>query len=131
MERFYSVLLGLFASVALALAASGIYGVFAYWVSQRQREMGLRIALGASPGEIVRLILSRGLAVAVPGLTAGVVAALMLARALSGTFRGIDTVDPIVLATAAAVLATVAMTACLVPARQAARVQPTVALRSE
>ncbi len=93
--------------------------------------MGLRIALGASPVEIVRLILSRGLAVAVPGLAVGVVAALMLARALSGTFRAIDTVDPIVLATAAAVLATVAMTACLVPARQAARVQPTVALRSE
>ena len=131
MERFYSVLLGLFASVALALAASGIYGVFAYWVSQRQREMGLRIALGASPVEIVRLILSRGLRVAVAGLAAGVVAALLLARALAGTFRGIEAVDPLVVAIAAAVLATVAMTACLVPARQAARVQPTVALRSE
>ncbi len=93
--------------------------------------MGLRIALGASPGEIVRLILARGLRVAVSGLAAGVVAALMLARALSGAFRGIDAVDPIVIATAAAVLATVAMTACLVPARHAARVQPSVALRSE
>jgi len=131
MERFYSILLGLFASVALALAASGIYGVFAYWVSQRQRELGLRIALGASPSEVIRLILSRGLAVALPGLAAGVVTALLMARVLSGTFRAIDAVDPVVITAAACVLAVVAMTACLVPARHAAKVEPTVALRSE
>ena len=94
MERFYSILLGLFAAVALTLAASGIYGVFAYWVRQRQREMGLRIALGASPSEVRRLVLSRGVAVTVPSLVAGLGTALALSKALSSTFRGVDTVDP-------------------------------------
>ncbi len=131
MERFYSILLGLFAAVALTLAASGIYGVFAYWVRQRRREMGLRIALGASPSEVRRLVLSRAVAVTVPSLGVGLGTALALSKALSSTFRGIDTVDPAVLATAAVALACVAMAACIVPARQAAKVQPTVALRSE
>ncbi|TDI42636.1 MAG: ABC transporter permease [Acidobacteria bacterium] len=131
MERFYSILLGLFAAVALTLAASGIYGVFAYWVRQRQREMGLRIALGASPSEIRRLVLSRGVAVTFPSLVAGLATALALSKALSSTFRGIDAVDPAVLAAAAVALGCVAMAACIVPARQAAKVQPTRALRSE
>lgn len=131
LERFYSVLLALFAGVALALAACGIYGVFAYWVSQRRREMGLRIALGARPADVVRLILARGASVTVPAVVAGVVAALMLARVLSGTFRHIDAVDPVVITAAAALLATVAIAACLVPARQAAKVEPTIALRTE
>lgn len=130
-ERFYSILLGLFASVALALAASGIYGVFSYWVSQRHREMGLRIALGARPREVIRLILSRGLGVALPGLAAGVVAALLLTRALSGTFRAVDAFDPLVIGTAVVVLASVAAAACLVPARHAARIEPIRALRAD
>jgi putative ABC transport system permease protein len=130
-ERFYSVLLGLFAAVALVLAASGVYGVFAYWVNQRQREMGLRIALGASPGDLVRLILSSGLRIAAAGVALGLVGSLLLSRVLAGAFRGVEAVDVAVLTSAAGVLVVVAVTACLVPARRAARVQPAVALRSE
>ena len=88
-------------------------------------------ALGASPSEIRRLVLSRGVAVTFPSLIAGLATALALSKALSSTFRGIDAVDPAVLAAAAVALGGVAMAACIVPARQAAKVQPTRALRSE
>lgn len=130
-ERFYSLLLGLFASLALALAGSGIYGVFAYWVSQRTREIGLRVALGATPSGIFRLIVTRGLVVAMPSLVVGSAMALAVSRTLSATFSGIEPFDPMALLLGAAVLVAVALTACLIPARQAASVAPTVALRSD
>lgn len=131
MERFYSVLLGVFAIVALVLSASGVYGVFSYWVSQRRREMGLRIALGAGPGDVVRLIVSHGLRVALPGIVVGGGASIVVAKVLATTFRGVRSLDPLVMGLAVAVLAAVAIAACLLPARQAASVQPSVALRAE
>ena len=131
MERFYSLLLTVFAGVALVLAATGIYGVFTFWVSRRRREMGLRIALGASPADVIRSVLSQGLAVTLPGLAVGTVAALVLGRSLQATFRGVDGADPLVLGAAATVLTTIALLACFVPAREAARVEPSTALRSE
>jgi len=130
-ERFYSVLLGLFAGVALLLAASGIYGVFSYWVGQRTREMGLRLALGARPGDVKRLILGHGARVAAPSLAAGVVLALGVSRALASTFRGVGVVEPVVLVSAVVLVGGVAALACLVPATTASKVAPTVALRSD
>ncbi len=131
LERFYAVLLGLFAACALALAGSGIYGVFSFWVSQRGREMGLRLALGATRSDVKRLILARGLTVIGPGVVSGLVLALGVSRGLAGTFRGVAPMDPFVLVAASALLATVALAACWVPATVAAKVPPTVALRSD
>ena len=131
LERFYSVLLATFAGVALILAAIGIYGVFAFWVSRRRREMGLRIALGASPSNVTWSILTKGLMVTLPGLGVGMIAALLLGRSLEATFRGVDAGDLTVLGLAAAVLTAMALAACYLPARQAARVEPSTALRAE
>jgi len=130
-ERFYSILLGMLAFVALALAASGIYGVFSYWVRQRRREMGLRVALGASSGDVVRLILARGMRILFPGLLLGFVAAAAVSQVLSSTFRGVQAVDLAVLAVSGIVLSAVAAAACFIPALQAARVEPVRTLRSE
>lgn len=129
--RFRTMLLGLFGALALALAAAGIFGVIAYSVSCRTRELGIRLALGASPSAIQKMILQEGLRIAGAGLTVGLVAALALTRFLGGQLYGIGATDPDTFASAAILLLVVALAACYVPARRAMRVDPMVALRYE
>ncbi len=131
MERFSSVLLGIFSTIAIALAACGVYGVFAYWVGERRREIGLRMALGASVRDVEGSILMRGLRMVIPGLAAGLLVSVLLGRGLQAAFETLAPLDPVLLFTAAIALACAAMAACFIPARQAARVDPSLALRSD
>jgi putative ABC transport system permease protein len=130
-RRFHLTLLGAFAVVALALAAVGIHGVIAYTVSRRTREMGVRMALGATTRDVLRLVVGQGLGVAGAGLAAGMVGALALRRLVAGMLFDVRPSDPLTCAAVAAVLLAVAAAACLAPARRAARVDPAVALRYE
>lgn len=120
-----------FGAVALFLSAIGIYGVLAYLVAQRRKEIGIRIALGSSTGQVFNLILREGLAVLAIGFGLGLVGALVTARALQSQLYGVGASDPRVLAGATVVLGVVALLACLVPAGRATRVNPVVALRQE
>jgi ABC-type antimicrobial peptide transport system permease subunit len=125
------VLLGVFAAVALALAAVGTYGVMAYLVGQGAREMGIRIALGASRGRIVGLVLRQGLTLAAAGVVVGLVGAFWLARFMATLLYGVSESDPLTFAAIPALLFIVALAAGYVPARRAARVDPVVSLRCE
>jgi putative ABC transport system permease protein len=129
--RFYVLLLSLFAAAALLLAAVGIYGVLAYAVNQRTREIAIRMALGAGAREVQRLVLREGAVLAAAGLAIGLGAALLLTRALGGLLFGIRPTDPATYAGVALLLAAVALTACYFPARRAVRVDPLVVLRME
>jgi ABC-type antimicrobial peptide transport system permease subunit len=117
--------------VALLLAAVGLYGVIAYSVSRRTREIGIRVALGARPGTVVSLVLRQGLLVAAAGLAIGGLLAIVATRALAGMLYGVSLADPIAWSGAAAAILGAAVVANLLPARRAARVDPAVALRSE
>ncbi len=130
-QRFDASLLGLFAAVALLLAIIGIYGVMSYWVAQRTHEIGVRIALGAQPGQVLRLVLARAAWLTLGGLTVGLLGAFVLAHFLSGLLFGIRPIDPLTLLTVSAVLAGIAVVASWQPARRAAGVDPMVALRYE
>ncbi|HEX5214725.1 MAG TPA: ABC transporter permease [Vicinamibacterales bacterium] len=130
-QRFAMTLLTLFASLALVLAAIGVYGVMAYLVSQGTREIGIRIALGATHGGILSLVLRQGLTVAVAGAGVGLAAALLLARLMQSLLFGVRAGDPATFAVVAIVLAATALIATYVPARRAARTDPMVALRAE
>jgi putative ABC transport system permease protein len=130
-SRFRMMLLSVFAGVALLLSAIGIYGVISYSVTQRTREIGIRAALGADRAAILRLILRRGLLLAVLGLVLGAAGALGLTRLMGSLLFGIDERDPLTLAAVAVLLAAVAIFACYLPARRATRVDPLVALRDE
>src|SRR5205814_7297762 len=125
------ILLGLFAGIALLLAAVGIYGAVAYSVAQRTGEIGVRIALGAQAADVLRLILGQGMMPVLIGLAAGIAAALALGRLLRTQLYQISPHNPTLLFTTAAVLALVALLACFVPARRAAHVDPIQALRAE
>ncbi len=129
--RFAAATLAAFALLALILASTGLYGVLSYNVSQRRREMGVRGALGAGQGDLVRLVLRQGLTVTVAGLVLGLVGAAALTRLLSGLLFGITPLDGVAFGTAPVLLLAVALLACLLPARRAAAVHPTEALRSE
>ena len=129
--RFNAMLLGLFAGLALVLGMAGVYGVFSYIVTQQTREIGVRMALGARPGQMMRLILRRGALLAGGGAALGLAAAFFLTRVLSSQLYGVASRDPLTFAGAAAVLLTVALAACAIPARRAMRVDPLVALRCE
>jgi len=129
--RVLTLLVGMFGVVALLLAAIGVYGVVAYVVGQRTNEIGIRIALGARPGDIVRWTLRTGLAPALVGLVVGGVAALALSRLLGAQLYDVSPTDPVVFGAVAGVLVLVALLASGVPARRAARVDPAVALRAE
>jgi ABC-type antimicrobial peptide transport system permease subunit len=129
-RRLSLALAGLYAGLALLLATIGIYGVLAYTVAQRRREIGVRMALGAQPGQILRLFLGSGLRMLALSLPAGCVGALLLGRAMAGFLFGVSPGHPGVLAAAAAALALSATAACLIPARSAARVAPAEALRT-
>jgi putative ABC transport system permease protein len=129
--RFRATLLGLFALAALVLAATGLYGVIAYLVSQRGRELGIRIAVGAQSTDILRLIVGEGLKLISAGVLVGLLGALALTRLLSGLLFGVAPTDPLTFVTIAVVMTAVALLACYVPARRATRVDPMRALRHE
>ena len=129
--RFNLLLLSSFALIALALSAVGIYGVLAYLVAQRTREIGIRMALGARARDVVSLVLKEGMAPVLVGGAAGLVASLLATQLLRTLLFGVTPLDPVSLVAAPAILATVALVACYVPARRAAAVDPLVALRDE
>jgi len=129
--RFRAALLGLFAAVALALAAIGIYGVLSQSVAQRTQEIGIRLALGAQRRDIIALVLRQGMTLVVSGVSLGVVASLLLMRLISSLLYNTSPTDPITLAINSAVLVGVALLACSIPAKRATTVDPMVALRCE
>jgi putative ABC transport system permease protein len=129
--RFRATLVGLFALAALALAATGIYGVIAYLISQRTREMGIRIALGARPTDIFRLIMSEGSKLIATGILLGLLGALALTRFLSGLLFGVSPTDALTFVVIPALLAAVALLACYLPARRATKMDAMAALRCE
>ena len=125
------LLLGGFASLALLLVAIGLYGVLSYAVTQRSRELGLRIALGASTGSVMRMVVGRGLALTTAGLALGLGFAWIGTRALRTLLYGVTPFDPGTFVAVVGVLGTIALAACYLPARRAARVDPMVVLRDE
>jgi putative ABC transport system permease protein len=129
--RFFALLSVSFAALALILAAIGIYGVMAYAVAQRTREIGVRMALGATPSTVFRLVVGDGLKLTGLGVALGVAASLIVARWLTTLLFNVRPGDPWTLAATAAVLLLVAAAACFIPARRATRVDPMVALRAE
>ena len=130
-RRFMMVLLDLFSAVALLMTAVGVYGVIAYSVAERTREIGIRAALGASSRDIVRLVVGGGMSVIAGGLAAGIVVALAVTRYLEGSLYSVSATDPSTFAGVALVLLLVALAAQSVPVIRAMRVNPTVALRQE
>jgi predicted permease len=129
--RFYTVLLAAFAGTALFLAALGLFGVLSYLVLQRSREIGIRIALGAVPSDLLRGALRQALALSTAGVALGLAGALALSRSLGGLLFQLSPTDPATLGGVAFLLIAVALVASYLPARRAARVDPVVALRSE
>jgi ABC-type antimicrobial peptide transport system permease subunit len=130
-RRFLMMLLGGFALAALVLASIGIYGVVSYSVGQRTREIGIRFALGAETGAVLRMVMGRTVALAGLGIGIGVVAALLLGRLTASLLYGMEPGDPSTLAGTVAALVVVALLAGYIPARRAARVDPIQALRFE
>ena len=124
-----AALVAAFAAVALFLAALGIYGVLSYSVSQRTREIGVRMALGARAGSVIALVVGQGLRLAALGAALGLVGALVLSRALRSFLYEVSASDPVTYLGVAAVLLAVGLLACLLPARRAARIDPLIALR--
>jgi len=131
MRRFNVTLMGAFAAVALALAAIGLYGVISYSVGQRRRELGVRQALGATRGDVHKLMLGAGLRMVAPGLLLGVLGALALGKLIAAQLYGVGIADPLALGGVAALLALVALAACALPTLRAARIAPMEALRDE
>ena len=130
-QKIVSTLLAALGLVALVLSAMGIYGVMAYVVSQRTHELGIRLALGASAGRVIQLVLSQGMKLTALGLLIGLVGAVALSHSLTSFLYGLSPFDPLTFAGVVVTLAAVSLAACLVPAWRAARVDPMIALRSE
>jgi ABC-type antimicrobial peptide transport system permease subunit len=130
-QRLLSLLLGIFAAVALALAAIGTYGILSYMVTERQREIGIRLALGAGAGRVQRLLLGHGLGIAAVGIGLGILGALGLSRLTASLLFGVSPYDPVTFVVVAVVIAGVAAAACLAPVRRATRVDPLTVIRGE
>lgn len=129
--RFTGVLLGVFAALALALSAIGIYGVLSYLVSRRTREIGIRVAIGAGRGEVLRLILTNGLALALTGVVIGMAAAAWASRLMQSLLHDVAPQDPATFVVVGVLLSLVAGIASVVPAWRATRVDPVTALKAE
>jgi putative ABC transport system permease protein len=130
-QRFNMSLLGLFAALGLVLAAVGIYGVIAYSVSQRRHEIGLRMALGAREGDVMKMVVRRGMALAGAGVAIGLIASYALTRLMKTLLFGVSATDPLTFTVIALSLGLIALLACWIPARRAAKVDPMIALRCE
>jgi putative ABC transport system permease protein len=128
---FTLVMLGIAATMALALGIIGIYGVMSYTVSQRQREIGVRLALGAQRGHVLQMVLQQGTKLALAGVAIGIGAGLGLTRLMTHLLFGVTAHDPLTFAAVSSLLILVALLACYIPARRAIRVDPVVALRYE
>jgi putative ABC transport system permease protein len=129
--RFRAALVSTFAAMALVLAAVGVFGVLTFSVRERRREFGVRMALGATSGDILRLVLGAGVRIAGTGAVIGVAAAALLTRALASLLFGVTPLDPVTFAAAPALLVITALVACVAPALRAVRVDPAVTLRQE
>ena len=130
-RKFNATLLGLFAALALALAATGVYGVLQYSVIQRKREMGIRIAIGATSSDMIRLIVGQAVGLAAIGVAIGLVGAFALTRVIRALLFDTDPLDGLTFAASAAVLLLIAGLSSYLPARRALRIDPTVAMRAE
>jgi putative ABC transport system permease protein len=129
--RLTTILLSLFAVLALVITAFGISGVVALSVSQRTHELGVRMALGATPGNLLRMVLRQGLAPILIGVFLGIAGAVALSRVLSGLLYGVEPLDPFTYVVAAALSMVIAAVACVWPARRVTQIQPMIALRNE
>ncbi|MGB2593162.1 MAG: FtsX-like permease family protein, partial [Candidatus Acidiferrum sp.] len=130
-ERFNLALVVLFAILAIFLAAVGVYGVLSYSISQRTREFGVRIALGAQPGRVLSMAISEGMKLALLGILIGLVCGFVMTRLMSSLLFGVTARDPITFVAVGVLVVLVSLTACYIPARRAMRVDPIVALRYE
>ena len=130
-ERFQALLLGLFAALALVLACIGLYGVISYAVAQRTHEIGVRMALGARPRDVLRLVMRQGMSLTIVGLVLGIAIGSVATRVLSDLLYGVTARDPLTFVGVPILLLVVAFLACYIPARRATRIDPLVALRYE
>ena len=130
-SRFYTLLLGIYAALALVLAATGLYGVLAYTVNQRKREIGIRMALGATGGSVFRLVLAQALRLIGAGIAIGLAGSWGLTRLIASQLYRTPATDPLTFAAAATLMIAVGAAATWVPARRAVKVDPAIALRCE
>jgi putative ABC transport system permease protein len=129
--RFSALLFALFAALALILAVSGIYGVMSFSVSQRSREIGIRMALGATNKDVLKLVIGQGMTLVLVGAGAGLIVSLILSRLMESLLFGVSAIDPATLIIVPLMLACAALLACYVPARRATKLDPMVTLRYE